>query len=315
MELRHLRYFVAVAEELHFRRAAERLHISQPPLSQQIRQLEEELDVQLLERSRRRVELTAAGAAFYERAREILDAVDDAARLARQVQRGDVGRLSVGFVGSAMYSLVPDVLRAFRSRREAVDLRLRELTSAAQLDQLESGRIDVGFVRPTTPRSGIVTETVLREEIVVALPESSALAERDEIDLDALRGKPLVLLSRTTSPGVRATLEAATRQFGGEAQLVQEAAEIQTVIGLVAGGVGFSLVPGSVRSLARRGVAYRRLTDGPSIELALAWRVEDRSPVLGAFRDVVRELAPREGRDAGPRPEERERGRGPANRE
>jgi DNA-binding transcriptional LysR family regulator len=315
MELRHLRYFVAVAEELHFRRAAERLHISQPPLSQQIRQLEEELDVRLLERSRRRVELTAAGAAFYERAREILDAVDDSARLARQVQRGDVGRLSIWFVGSAMYSLVPEVLRAFRSRREAVELRLRELTSTAQLDQLESGRIDIGFIRPTTPRLGIVTETVLREEIVVALPESSALAEREELDLDSLRGKPLVLLTRTGSPGVRAALEAATRRFGGEGGLVQEAAEIQTVIGLVAGGVGFSLVPDSVRSLARKGVAYRRLTDGPSIELALAWRAEDRSPVLGAFRDIVRELAPEEGRDAGPRPEERESGRGPTNRE
>src|SRR4051812_37654769 len=123
MELRHLRYFVAVAEELHFRRAAERLHISQPPLSQQIRQLEAELGVQLLERSRRRVELTAAGAAFHLRAREILDAVDDAARLARRVQRGEVGRLSIGFVGSAMYSVLPDVLRAFRAQRSEVELR------------------------------------------------------------------------------------------------------------------------------------------------------------------------------------------------
>src|SRR6476646_11394876 len=131
MELRHLRYFVAVAEELHFRRAAARLHISQPPLSQQIRQLEEELDVQLLERSRRRVELTAAGEAFYTRAREILEAVDDAGRVARRVQRGEFGRLSVGFVGSAMYSILPEVLQAFREQREGVDLRLRELTTAA----------------------------------------------------------------------------------------------------------------------------------------------------------------------------------------
>jgi DNA-binding transcriptional LysR family regulator len=308
MELRHLRYFAAVAEELHFRRAAARLHISQPPLSQQIRQLESELDVQLLERSRRRVELTPAGAAFYDRAKEILDAVDDAARLARQVQRGDVGRLSVGFVGSAMYSLVPDVLRAFRARRPAVDLRLRELSTAAQLDQLESGRIDVAFVRPSVPRAGIAIERVLREEVVVALPESSRLAGREEIELADLRGEPLVLLSRSGAPGVRAALEAATRRFGGEARLVQEAAEIQTVIGLVAGGVGFSLVPDSVRSLARRGVAYRRLADGPSIELALAWRADDRTPVLAAFREVVRELAPGASASTGPRREERETG-------
>jgi DNA-binding transcriptional LysR family regulator len=292
MELRHLRYFVAVAEELHFRRAAARLHISQPPLSQQIRQLETELDVQLLDRSRRRVELTAAGEAFYARAREILAAVDDAGRLARRVQRGEVGRLSVGFVGSAMYSIAPEVLQAFREQREGVDLRLRELTTAAALDQLESGRIDVGFVRPASPRQGIAVESVLREEIVVALPEAHRLASRDRLALDELTGEPMVLLTRTGSPGVRDVLEAATARFGGEDHLVQEAAEVQTVIGLVAGGVGFSLVPDSVRSLTRRGVVYRPIADAPSIELALAWRAGDRSPVLAAFREVVREHRP-----------------------
>jgi DNA-binding transcriptional LysR family regulator len=301
MELRHLRYFVAVAEELHFRRAANRLHISQPPLSQQIRQLEDELDVRLLERSRRRVELTAAGEAFYARAREILDAVDDAARLARRVQRGEVGSLSIGFVGSAVYSVVPEVLQRFRAERGDVELRLRELTTAAALDQLESGRIDVGFVRPGAPRDGIAVETVLREEIVVALPEAHRLAARGRIALDELAGEPMVLLTRTGSPGVREVLEAATARFGGEGRLVQEAAEVQTVIGLVAGGVGFSLVPDSVRSLTRRGVVYREVADAPSIELALAWRADDRSPVLAAFRDVVREhrLPPGEREKAG----------------
>jgi DNA-binding transcriptional LysR family regulator len=293
MELRHLRYFVAVAEELHFRRAAERLHISQPPLSQQIRRLEEELDVRLLERSRRRVELTAAGAAFHERALEILAAVDDAARLARQVQRGEVGRLSIGFVGSAIYSIVPDVLRAFGASREGVDLRLRELTTAAQLDQLESGRIDVGFIRPASQRAGIAIEPVLHEPVVVALPESHRLAPREELALDELAGEPLVMLTRTGSPGVRDALETATARFELEGQLVQEAAEMQTVIGLVAGGVGFSLVPGSVRELERRGVVYRSLANGPTLELALAWRAADRSPVLAAFREVVREAAHR----------------------
>lgn len=293
MELRHLRYFVAVAEELHFRRAAVRLHISQPPLSQQIRQLEAELGVQLLERSRRRVELTAAGEAFSARAREILDAVEDAARLARRVDRGEVGRLSVGFVGSAVYSVLPEVLHAFREQRGDVDLRLRELTSSAQLEALESGRIDVGFLRPQSPaRPDIATETVMREAIVAALPESHRLAAQDRLVLGELAGEPLVLLTRTGSPGVRDVLEAATARFGGEGQLVQEAAEVQTVIGLVAGGVGFSLVPESVRSLTRRGVVYREIADAPSIELALAWRAGDRSPVLAAFCEVVREHRP-----------------------
>src|SRR3954469_655248 len=139
MELRHLRYFVAVAEELHFRRAAERLHMSQPPLSQQIRQLEEEVGVQLLTRNQRRVELTAAGAAFLVRAREILDAVEDAARQARRVQRGEVGRLAVGFVGSAMYSFVPELLRAFREQAPGTALRLHELGTTSSCASSTTG--------------------------------------------------------------------------------------------------------------------------------------------------------------------------------
>ena len=155
MELRHLRYFVAVAEELHFRRAAERLHMSQPPLSQQIRQLEEEVGATLLLRNQRKVELTAAGAAFLVRAREILDAVEDAARQARRVQRGEVGRLAVGFVGSAMYSFVPELLRAFREQAPDIALRLHELGTTEQLRQLEDGRLDVGFVRLRGSRPGL----------------------------------------------------------------------------------------------------------------------------------------------------------------
>src|SRR3954468_7827 len=176
MELRHLRYFVVVAEELHFRRAAERLHMSQPPLSQQIRALEEEIGVQLLTRNQRWVELTAAGAAFLGRAgavlgegggaaaaspgraREILDEVEDAARQARRVQRGEVGRLAVGFVGSAMYTFVPNLLRRFREHSPDVTLRLHELGTTEQLRQLEDGRLDVGFLRAVRSRPELKIE-------------------------------------------------------------------------------------------------------------------------------------------------------------
>jgi DNA-binding transcriptional LysR family regulator len=287
MELRHLRYFVAVAEELHFRRAADRLHMSQPPLSQQIRALEDELGVTLLERTQRRVTLTAAGAAYYERAREILDAVEDASRLVKRVNRGEVGRLAVGFVGSAMYSLVPEALGAFSARYADVDLHLRELTTAAQLRQLESGQIDVGFIRPASGRPGLAFETVEREPVVVALPESHALAQAPLLDVEQLAGETLVLLGREGAPGVRDSLAGATDLFRGD---VQEVREMQTVIALVRAGVGISLVPGSVRALAREGVVYRELpAGGPTVELAMAWRAEDRSPVLAAFKEVTRE--------------------------
>jgi DNA-binding transcriptional LysR family regulator len=305
MELRHLRYFVAVAEELHFRRAAERLHMSQPPLSQQIRQLEKEVGAQLLLRNQHRVELTASGAAFLERAREILDAVESAALEARRVQRGEVGRLAVGFVGSSMYSVVPEMLNAFRESHGDVALRLHELGTTEQLRQLESGRLDVGFVRPRQPRSGLTIEPVYSEPIMLALPDRHKLAHQPRIHVADLHGERLVLLTRAGSPGLRKTLESVTDQLGGEDAIVQEVAEMQTVIGLVAAGVGVSLVPESVRALQRRGVTYRSLAEGaPTVELAVAWRSGDDSAVLAAFLALIRAMAPAE--------EEREVRRGPS---
>src|SRR3954463_8181806 len=184
MELRHLRYFVAVAEELHFRRAAERLHMSQPPLSQQIRTLEADVGATLLVRNQRRVELTAAGRAYLARARDILAAGEDAAREARRVQRGEVGRLDVGFVGSAMYSVVPELLRAFRERNPDVGLHLRELGTTEPPPGLEDGRLDLGFLRPPGGRPGLTITTVLREPVVAALPEAHPLAAAEAVRVE-----------------------------------------------------------------------------------------------------------------------------------
>jgi len=293
MELRHLRYFVAVAEELHFRRAAERLHMSQPPLSQQIRALEEEVGATLLLRNQRRVELTAAGVAFLERAREILDAVEDAARQARRVQRGEVGRLAVGFVGSAMYSFVPELLRAFRDHAPDITLRLHELGTSEQLRQLEDGRLDVGFVRVPRARPELTFETVLEEPVVAALPDTHRLAQRSLLALGDLEGEPLVLLTRAGAPGLREALADAIVRLGGEERITQEAAEMQTVVGLVAAGVGISLVPESVRALVRHGVTYRPLDgEAPTVRLAMAWRAADDSPVVASFLEQARAAAP-----------------------
>src|SRR6478752_198641 len=273
MELRHLRYFVVVAEELHFRRAAERLHMSQPPLSQQIRALEEEVGATLLLRNQRKVELTASGAAFLERAREILDGGEDAARQARRVQRGEVGRLAVGFVGSAMYSFVPELLRGFREQAPDIGLRLHEMGTTEQLRQLDDGRLDVGFLRTPGRWPGLSFETVLEEEIVVAMPDVHPLAQRPLVHAADLVGESLVLLTPAGSPGLRAALASSIAQLGGEEQIVQEVAEMQTVIGLVAAGVGISLVPESVRALVRHGVTYRPLDgNAPVVRLAMAWR-------------------------------------------
>jgi DNA-binding transcriptional LysR family regulator len=284
LELRHLRYFVAVAEELHFRRAAERLHVSQPPLSQQIRALERELGVMLFERNRRRVELTAPGRALLEEARTVLAAVDHAVEVTQRVARGEAGQLAIGFVGSAMYGALPDALRDFRTARPDVELRLRELPTGAALDALAEGRIDVGVVRPAQVDPGISIDIVSREAVVVALPEGHELAARRRLTLPDLSRETLVLLSRREAPGLRAAVDALV----ADPVDVQEVSEVRTVLGLVSAGIGVSVVPESVAGSERAGVVFRPLAGrAPTVELALAWREDDPSPVLAAFLEMA----------------------------
>ncbi len=289
MELRHLRYFVAVAEELHFRRAAERLHISQPPLSAQIRALEAELGAPLFERDRRRVELTAAGRMLLGEARTVLAAADRAVVAVRRVARGEAGELSVGFVGSAMYGRLPEALREFRAARPEVELRLRELPTGAQLEALAAGTIDVGVCRPAREQAGLRLERVDREPVLVALPEGHPLARREALALPDLAGETVVLLASREAPGLHASLTAALATLDRTDHAVQEVTEIRTVLGLVSAGIGVSLVPASVAARERGGVVYRSLRGrAPTVELYLACRDEPIPPVLEGFLDTLR---------------------------
>jgi DNA-binding transcriptional LysR family regulator len=294
MELRHLRYFLAVAEELHFHRAAARLHISQPPLSQQIRALERELGVTLLERNRRRVALTAAGESFRDDARTILAAVERASEKARNVARGSLGTLSIGFVGSAMFSpTLPDILRDFRSGHPDVELVLRELPTVAQLTALVGGELDIGVIRGPMPESEIDPQlelmTIQREHLVAALPADHPLASRRRVRAESLRGETFVILARREAPGLFAGLASTMGDAGGVPDDVLEVVEMQTIISLVAGGFGVSLVPESVGQVDRSGVAFRPIAGPtPTIELSLAWRTRGGSPVRDAFIEVAR---------------------------
>jgi DNA-binding transcriptional LysR family regulator len=294
MELRHLRYFVAVAEELHFHRAATRLHISQPPLSQQIRALERELGVTLLSRNRRRVALTAAGAGFLEDARAILASVDRAAEHARAIARGSQGTLSIGFVGSAMFSpTLPDMLREFRAGHPGVDLVLRELPTSAQLGALVAGELDVGVIRGPVEleelNGQVELMTIQRERLVAAVPADHRLATRRRVRAEELRGESFVILARREAPGLYAGLAAAMREAGGLPDDVLEVAEMQTIISLVAGGFGVSLVPASVGQVDRSGVVFRPFAGPtPTIELAVAWRRGPGTPVREEFLSVAR---------------------------
>ena len=291
MELRHLRYFLAVAEELHFSRAAARLHMAQPPLSQQIRRLEEELGVQLLARTKRRVELTGPGLQFLEDAREILARADQAVTRVQRSARGEVGQLRIGLVSSAAYGdTLPRLLRAYRERYPAVAITLLEMSTGEQLAALREDRIQVGFLRPPVGEPDIAITTVLREPLVAVLPAGHPLAASRRIPLAALAGDPFIMISRSHGLGILDLVTGACLRAGFEPRVAQEAKEIQTVVGFVAAGFGVSLLPATVRRLRHGGVAYPSLEPPEvQIEIAAAHRSQDPSPLLSAFLAVLRE--------------------------
>jgi DNA-binding transcriptional LysR family regulator len=288
MELRQLRYFVAVAEELHFRRAAERLHMSQPPLSHQIRLLEDELGCVLLERTRRRVELTPAGNALLRDARAALGDLDRAARNARRIHEGQTGLLRVSFAGSALLSLVPRVVHGLREQHPEIDIELRERSTSDQVRALAAGATDLGLAPLPVGDADVDVEVLVRERTVAAVPAAHPLARARRLTLRLLAESPFVLFPREQAPGYHDLLMTAVTSAGTPPRVIQQAAETQTIIGLVAAGVGVSLVPASVQQLALDGVAYRPVSDAPDTELAALARRGERTGLIAAFLDAAR---------------------------
>ncbi len=291
MELRHLRYFVAVAEHLHFGRAARQLRMTQPPLSQQIRRLENELEVQLFRRTRRHVELTYAGRVFLKQAREVLAQVEQAVLAARRANRGEIGELAVGFVGSATYHILPLIVSAFRRRFPTVHVTLRELVPADQVEALQAGKIQLGFFRAPTEEDGLSFEPVFREPLVAALPESHRLSAQARIRLASLAREAFVSFPRPLGPGYYDLLVSLCRQAGFSPDIVQEASGMETLVSLVAAGIGVALVPASCQNFRRVGVVYKPIMRPcPMVEMAVVWRRDEDSPVLRAFLNVLRQV-------------------------
>ncbi|MGI4790418.1 MAG: LysR substrate-binding domain-containing protein [Janthinobacterium lividum] len=289
MELRHLRYFVTVAEELHFGRAATRLFIAQPPLSQQIQQLERELGVTLFARTSRRVQLTPAGEAFFVEARQILQSVEQAADKAKRAARGETGWLGIGFAASATYDLLPAVLHDFRALYPEVELSLQELNAAEQEQALGDKSIHIGFARPYAPHPAAVIGAVLREPFLVALPETHPFIEQTSLRLSALADQPFISFPELPKPSYAEAVRQACEQAGFTPRVVQEVREMQTALSLVAAGFGIALLPASVQHLHRDGVVYRPLQEpAPRTELAVVSRQDDPSPVLQNFLGIVR---------------------------
>ncbi len=289
MELRHLRHFVAVADTLHFGRAAERLYMAQPPLSQSIRQLEEEVGSQLFERTSRRVALTPAGIVFQAHALRILQSADDACVAARRAELGEAGWLGIGFSASASYDVLPDVLRAFREAYPEVDLRLYEMNAAEQAHALRDGKIHLGLARPSIEEPGLVRETITHEPFVVALPSSHPRAASADLDLADFADEPFILFPTLPKPSYGDSIVQVCAQAGFVPQAAQEVREMQTAISLVAAGMGIALIPAPVQNMQRMGVAYRPLRAPLAFtELTAATRQHDVSPTLRNFLTLLR---------------------------
>jgi len=294
MELRHLRYFTAVAEELHFTRAAARLGIGQPPLSQQIQQLEREIGTPLFLRLPRGIALTEAGAQFLDDARAILASADRAIDMARRLGRGERGAITVGFTASAVFhSYLPRAIRAFRDRYPDVRITLTESNTVTLLRGLRAGEVDVAFVRPPYVLDAeFESERVLDEPMLIALPPGHPLSRKRAVPIAELADEDFVLYPRPIGAGLYDAIQSACQRAGFAPRVIQEAPQMASIVSLVAAGVGISIVPAAMRHMGAQGIEYRPIKgDAPHALLDMAYRRHDRSVAAENAVGMLRRLA------------------------
>lgn len=301
METRHLKYFVAVAEELHFGKAAKRLHISQPPLSQQIMKFEEELGVPLFLRDRRSVRLTAAGESLLKDARSILGSMEQARRNLSAAAGGERGRLSLGYIGPALNTALPEVIRRFRGTYPNVRFDLQQMGTNEQLDALRAETIDAGVVRLFRHQTdGLETMLFHQEAYAVVVPEDHPLAERDSVDLSEIEGEPLITFPRSVHPPLYDEWMRIFASHGFMPDIVQEVETKNAAQALAAAGMGIAIVPESLSSEARRGVRFLTLNGKyPTLEIHVVTRRGDISPATRNLLKIVREIMRATMREAG----------------
>jgi len=289
MDLRKLRYFVVTAEELHFGRAAQRLGLSQPPLSVQIQALERELGVLLLERDRRNVKLTTAGSTLLHQGRKVLAQLELAADLTRRAARGEHGTLSIGFITPVEYSFLPGVLRKYRRRYPGIALQLREMMSDAQIKELRDGTLDIGIVNAPIRAPNIRYQEISRDPVIIAIPSEHSLARTSgPVPIKRLAGEDTIMFPRNIAPDLFDEIIGWCRESGFSLRITQETQRTQTIISLVSAGLGIAIVPGSMRNLKRKGVRYRDFRgDRPYVRIGVAWSQGNTSPVAENFVKFV----------------------------
>ncbi|MFE0149059.1 LysR family transcriptional regulator [Nonomuraea sp. NPDC059007] len=291
--LQQLHAFAVLAEELHFGRAAERLGIAQPPLSQQIRRLETKVGHPLFTRGPGRVALTAAGQELLPAARRALDEIAAGLDAARRTGSGEAGRIRIGFSASLALTVLPGLLRAYHDRYPQVNMEIREMTTAPQVIALHEHVIDIGLLREPPDEPGLATETILSEEFIAILPAAHPLAAQRVLPIEALADEPFVLLPRGAGPTVHDQILGLCRNAGFEPRLGQQAVEWQTVCALVEAGLGVSLAPASIRRIRLKGVAYRRIEpNNMRTTVAASSRRDDQNPLVARFLEVARSSSP-----------------------
>lgn len=297
MELRHLRYFVAVARERSFTRAAETLRIAQPPLSRQIQQLEDELETVLIERGSRPVSLTDAGRLVYEQAVQVLDHIEELKAMSRRLHQTEQPRLAIGFVASTLYGYLPEVIRRYKAARPGVELALLELTTLEQIVALKEGRIDVGYGRIQFDDPEVERLLLRNEKLIACLPATHSLcSHRGALRLDDLADEPLVVYPKAPRPSYADQVLALFRDRGVKPSVVYEVRELQTALGLVAAESGICLVPASVERLRRDNVVYRSLKEPDAVSpIIMSTRKGDTSPDIALLLRLLRQIYRKEG--------------------
>jgi DNA-binding transcriptional LysR family regulator len=289
IELRHLRYFLAVAETLHFSKAAQTLGIAQPPLSQQIQRLEQLLGHRLFDRTTRGVKLTLAGQLLAERARSTIEKVQDDLAQVRRLGRGEEGTLTVGFAGSVMFTDLPAAIESYRRRYPKVELRLREFSTSAQISALLMGTLDLAFLRDGDPTEGIEISTLFEERYVAVLPKAHTLARRASLRVGDLRKEPFILFARRMGPLAFDRTIACCERNGFRPNIVQDAPQWPTLVRLVAAGLGVSLAPACVATVAIPGAIYREVRAACRTTVDLGIKSGSATTLSGNFIRIARE--------------------------
>ena len=292
MELRQLRYFVTVAEELHFGKAAERLEITQPALSKQIRVLETELDIELFIRTKRMVKLTKAGEVFFTQAQQLLQQASAAIGLAKSAALGEIGRLTIGYTATATYTVLPELIGRFRVRYPQVEVEMIEISTEAQVTMINKGEIDLGFLHPPIDSRGLKLCPLLSEDIVAVLPKQHSLAAKQSLSLIDLKQESFILHPRVEGPFLYDGFLKLCRQAEFEPQIVQEVNSHQSRICLVAAGIGITFIPAGLQTAIAQDLICKPILNLPfKLEFAAAWRSLNTMPVLQKFVAMLRDIS------------------------